>query len=515
MSIEKDAAELRVRAEAQALETVAQFPKDLGSEEGLAVLQELRVHQIELEMQNEELRRTQADLAAARARYFDLYDLAPSGYLTLGPKGQILEANLAAGLLLGLDRRSLGVQFFSRFILDDDQDLHYMRQKELSKTGMPSAFEIRLAREDGTAFWAHLRERAAEDEDGKQVFHLILNDISDRKRIEETLKESEARFRSIADAAPVMLWQSGTDAQCDYFNKPWLDFTGRSMGQEVGEGWTAGIFPADRQACLDTYMAAFNARRDFSMEYRLRRADGEHRWLADNGIPRFTPEGDFLGYIGACLDITDRKRSAAELEAAYKENKGLLSELQHRVKNSFSMICSMINLASTDDASPDTKAILAQLDIRVRSVSALYSQLYASGSMTEVRLDDYFARITDTLEGLAPNISVPTEMECIIVPVSHAAPIGLILTELVTNSIKYAFPGARIGIVAVSLKRVGPDAILEVRDDGVGLPAGFDLSASSGMGLHLVQGLTGQIKGSFSMTGGPTGTCCRVSFPVD
>jgi PAS domain S-box-containing protein len=133
------------------------------------------------------------------------------------------------------------------------------------------------------------------------------------QKAELLLRESEMRFRSMADASPALLWMSGTDKLCTYFNKTWLDFTGRSLQQEMGEGWTDGVHPEDLQRCLDTYVAAFDERRDFSMEYRLRRANGEYGWILDQGVPRFSHDGAFAGYMGSCTDITERKRAEQEL----------------------------------------------------------------------------------------------------------------------------------------------------------------------------------------------------------
>jgi PAS domain S-box-containing protein len=119
--------------------------------------------------------------------------------------------------------------------------------------------------------------------------------------------ESEARFRNTADSAPVLLWTSGTDSSCDYFNQPWLHFTGRTLDQEIGNGWMEGVHPEDYQKCLEIFMESFNSRRPFTMKSRLKRADGVYRWLLDNGVPRFTKDGIFVGYIGSCVDITDQE----------------------------------------------------------------------------------------------------------------------------------------------------------------------------------------------------------------
>jgi PAS domain S-box-containing protein len=117
----------------------------------------------------------------------------------------------------------------------------------------------------------------------------------------------------MTDTAPVMVWMSGPDKRCTYFNKRWLDFTGRPVEREMGDGWSEGVHPDDLQRCLNTYVRAFDARREFRMEYRLRRSDGEYRWILDTGVPRFDAAGAFEGYIGSCIDITDQKHVQAEL----------------------------------------------------------------------------------------------------------------------------------------------------------------------------------------------------------
>lgn len=148
---------------------------------------------------------------------------------------------------------------------------------------------------------------------------LLLLELARRQRAEKTLRESEARFRSMADTAPVLIWMSGPDKLCTFFNRGWLDFTGRTLEQEMGNGWTEGVHPDDLALCTGTYARFFDARESFAMEYRLRRHDSEYRWIIDNGAPRFAPDGAFLGYIGSCIDFTEHhelQRSRQELAHA-------------------------------------------------------------------------------------------------------------------------------------------------------------------------------------------------------
>jgi PAS domain S-box-containing protein len=126
-----------------------------------------------------------------------------------------------------------------------------------------------------------------------------------RRRAEGSLVESEERFRVAADVAPVMIWMSGPDKLCTFFNKGWLDFTGRTMEQELGNGWSEGVHAQDLEKCVLTYVSAFDTRKPFTMQYRLRNRDGDYRWLSDNGVPRYDGHGNFTGYIGACVDLTE------------------------------------------------------------------------------------------------------------------------------------------------------------------------------------------------------------------
>jgi len=134
-----------------------------------------------------------------------------------------------------------------------------------------------------------------------------------RQRAFDKLRESEERFRLVANAAPALIWMAGTDKLCTYFNKPWLDFTGRSIDSELGNGWTEGVHPEDLQRCLGTYTRAFDRREEFTIEYRLRRRDGDYRWIFDIGVPRFNQDASFVGYIGICVDITERKMAEVKL----------------------------------------------------------------------------------------------------------------------------------------------------------------------------------------------------------
>ena len=174
--------------------------------------------------------------------------------------------------------------------------------------------EYRFRHADGSYRWMRDDMQLIRDDQGQaQTIVGSWQDITQRKQLEQAMQATERRFTVMADAAPVLIWEADPDKLCTYFNKLWLDFTGRTLAQELGHGWAEGVHPDDLPRCLEIYGSSFDARRDFQMEYRLRRQDGEYRWLLDHGVPRYETDGRFAGYIGSCLDITAQKQTEQAL----------------------------------------------------------------------------------------------------------------------------------------------------------------------------------------------------------
>ena len=276
------------------------------------------------ERKRSEAVRMQAEIALHQERDLlsQMMATSPAGIIFVNCEGQITFANACAEEILGWPKEEIIGRTHNSLAwrmthVDgrpmEDQEFPFRR---VVNTGQSiSNMQIALAQPNGDPVLLSVNGAPLFDTIGQLngvVF--TLEDITESKSAEEVLRESESRFRVIADTAPVMIWMSDQDQSCSYFNQGWLEFTGRTLEQELGEGWRQGVHPDDLQQCLEIYTTAFNARQAFQLEYRLRRADGEYRQILDTGKPRFLPDGNFAGYIGSCVDITERPKTHQILE---------------------------------------------------------------------------------------------------------------------------------------------------------------------------------------------------------
>lgn len=179
--------------------------------------------------------------------------------------------------------------------------------------------------------WFMLRATPLGGENGGAVLAHI--NITEKKAIEESLRENEVHFRTLADSGQALIWTSGLDMKCNYFNQPWLEFTGRTLEQEIGDGWAEGVHPDDLDRCVKIYINSFQRQERFSMDYRIRYNDGSYRWIQDNGTPRYDSQGIFIGFIGHCLDITDRKDFEAEIARSNESQNAMNNQLRLSMEN--------------------------------------------------------------------------------------------------------------------------------------------------------------------------------------
>jgi PAS domain S-box-containing protein len=264
-------------------------------------------------------------LRESEERFRATFYQAAVGIAQTGIDGQWMLLNDRFCEFLGYSRDELRGKTFIDVTHADDREASVTAVSKLL-TGEISFWSVekRYIRKNGVVVWGNVFVSLVRDQHSHPIYFVaVVEDITERIEAQAKLRESEERFRTMADAAPVMIWISAPDKRCIFFNKVWLDFTGRTMEQELGNGWAEGVHPDDLDRCLAIYSSSFEARRSFQMEYRLRRADGEYRWLLDNGVPRFARDSVFEGYIGSCIDITERKHEEELSEALQREREKL------------------------------------------------------------------------------------------------------------------------------------------------------------------------------------------------
>jgi len=300
---------LRIRADEIVRTAEAIVAKPLSPAAAQQVIHDLRVHQIELELQNEELRRTQEALERAREKYVDLFDRAPVGYLTLDEHGLILEANHTVARMLNVDRAAVIRQPLSLFVLREDQDAYYLARKAVARTGDDHGFELRLANSDGRPFWVWIETTVAEDDDGAPVWRLGLTDITTRKASEQALRtanklrESWSYFRQIAESLPGLVWTSGGDGAWDYIGPQWVEYTGFPEEEQLGLGWVRQLHPDDRPIAIAEWNHAVATGAALDLDVRVRRHDGIYRRFKWRAAPIRNDAGVVTKWFGTGTDL--------------------------------------------------------------------------------------------------------------------------------------------------------------------------------------------------------------------
>jgi PAS domain S-box-containing protein len=348
--------------------------------------------------------------------------------------------------------------------------------------------------------------------------------VEEQKKADLAVRESEERFRLVADSAPAMIWMSGEDRLCNYFNRQWLDFTGRPIAAELGNGWAEGVHSEDLTACLETYKNSFDARRPFKMQYRLMRHDGEYRWIFDIGVPRFNRNASFAGYIGSCVDITDRKLAEESLttigrrliQAQEEERSRIARELHDDINQRISLLA--IDLGQWEQNGFDS---LEEVKSQIHSVRERISQLGRDVQAISHRLHssklEYLGLIA-AARSFCRELSEQQQVEIHFshkdlpstVPKDASLCLFRVLQESLQNALKYS--GVRY--FEVELTGTAEHIHLTVNDSGVGFDPEVALTGT-GLGLISMQERVHLVKGNFSINSRPLrGTTIEARVPV-
>ncbi|MEP6919570.1 MAG: PAS domain S-box protein [bacterium] len=466
-------------------------------------------------------------------RYRTLAETASDGIITADETSRILFANPAAGRIFGYELKELEDANLTMLMPDYLRNLHLHGIKRYAKTGKRhiawDGVELPGLHKDGSEIPLEI-SFGESHANGKHVYTGIVRDISERRRAAAALLRSEQRYRTMADTAPVLIWEAGTDKLCYSLNQPWLDFTGRTMDQELGSGWTEGIHPDDCERCAAIFEEAFDARAQFSAEYRLRRADGEYRWVTDRGVPRFDADGTFIGFIGSVMDISERKEAEeeraqlfrSEQEARQKAEEAsrlkdeFLATVSHELRTPLTAVVGWAHMLQSGQL--DEQMTAGALDAITRNAKSQaqliddlldVSRIITGRLRLDIRPADPVAFIEAAIEAVSPAAQAKGVRVQTVIDTGVGAVAGdpqrlqQVVWNLLSNAIRFT---PRDGLVQVRLERVHSSIEIVVSDSGSGISLEFlpfvfdrfrqaDMSTTRhhgglGLGLSIVRHLT-------------------------
>ena len=412
-------------------------------------------------------------------------------------------------------------------LLPNGSDLEYAaRMKKVSETGQRYSEEYRIVRPSGEERIVVESGQPSYDAQHKPLLVVgTLLDVTDMRLTEQALRESEERFRTMADSAPMMMWMAGVDKLCTDFNRGWLTFTGRSIQEEVGNGWASGVHSDDLQRCLKVYNDAFDARLPFTVEYRLRRFDGQHHWITDSGSPRFLSDGTFAGYIGCCLDIHDRKemeRSRFELYrrlmgAQEAERSRIARELHDGIGQEIALLSIQMQRAASPNGaeSGSQRSGMQQLSKKLADIGVHVSHLSHKLHSSELEYLGLAVAITKLCREFSEEYPIRISCACRNIPKDLNHEIGLTFLRIVQESLHNIAKHSRAKSVQVEVEVVGTaeELSLSVQDDGTGF--NFHQKTSAGLGLISMQERMYLIGGAFTIDSAiGVGTTVRAQAPL-
>jgi PAS domain S-box-containing protein len=475
----------------------------------------------------EEQTRAKKALIDERAQLSEAQALAQLGSWQWNPQTGTVTWSQELYRIAGLDPRVPPPSYaeMPRYYTAESWERLQRAVEEALRSGTPYELDLEIIRPDGTKRWTRTRGEARRDTADRVIMlNGTAQDITERKLAEEAVLESEQRFRLVANTAPVMIWMTGPNKECQFLNQTWLDFVGRSAEAELASAWEEGLHPEDLKRCLDTYSQAFDCRRPFSMEYRLRSSDGEYRWVLDVGVPRFGADGSFAGYIGSAVDVTDRKTAQEALatvngrliEAQEEERHHIARELHDHIGQSLSLLAIELELMAQNppDSIIQVRNRAHELLKRERQISADIQAISHRLHSSKLRYLGIVVAAKSFCQELSEQHKVNIDFTHTDIPPTLPEGISLCLFRVMQEALQNAVKHSGVRHFEVELRGVSDGIHLTVRDAGVGFDSGAVMN-NMGLGLISMQERLSVVKGTFAIDSRPEGgTTIRARVPL-
>jgi PAS domain S-box-containing protein len=477
----------------------------------------------ELEREVAERKLAEAELATQRSFLRQVIDLNPSFVFAKDAGGHFTLVNQALADAYGTSVERLLGKTDADFNLNK-QEVDWFRRDELEVIEtLKEKFipEEVITDADGQVRFLQTIKRPILSADGtaNQVLG-IATDITARKEAERALRYSEERFRQIAENIREVFWITEPgDNKLVYVSPAYEEVWGRSCSSltEVSHTWLDSVHPDDRARFVEAAVSVSGGGQ-YDMEYRIVRPDGEVRWVRDRAFPVVNAAGQVYRVAGVADDVTERKQALEQMTNSLQEKDVLLKEIHHRVKNNMQVITSLLSLQSRTITDEQAFSVFQDSQNRVKSMALIHETLYQSKDLSRINFAEYLEKLVAHISRsyrLRPEaVRITSNVDQVSLPIDTAVPCGLIINELASNSLKYAFPADAHGAVNIDFARCDTEYVLRVSDTGVGLPPGFDPEKGKSLGMKLVRMLTGQLGGELKYSNG-VGTTFEIRFPEE
>lgn len=461
-------------------------------------------------------------LQRSEQEYRGLFEGAHDAIVIFEPDTEIvLDVNQRACELYGYSRSEFVGMSLHPLSHDSVKGREYVR-KTLNNKRLERMITTHY-RKDGSAMLLEVNA-AIVDYKGSTAILSIERDVTERQRMEQALKEQEEIYReAIAQADAVPYRSNYNPHEYVFLGDGIRRLTGYGPHEMTPEVWRELVQEIVMHGTAEgksrteaKEMALRGEMKQWRSHNRIKDRDGNTRWVADTAIQLFDKNGVPVGSVGILQDITDSKRWEEQILASLHEKEVLLKEIHHRVKNNLQVVSSLLNLQATHLKDEHVKSIFKESQNRIRSMALVHEYLYRSTDLSRIKFSAYVSRflseIVRSYSATLGRVQLRTDVGDVMLDIGEAIPCGLIINELVSNSLKYAFPDRRKGEIVVRMRDAGEgDWELVVGDDGVGLPEGFKLGETQTLGMQLVDSFVRQLRGTVSINGS-TGTEFTIRF---